>query len=101
MSIKDKFIKAILRDGSVPDGETFLDMAHEQCHEFIAEFSKIAVPSREDLPIMAAAYKLMGESMYGIIDDDEKKICDFIIKTATVCAVVKQSKTEEGEKDEI
>lgn len=101
MSIKEKFIEALLRDGSVPDGKAFLDMAHEQCQEFITEFSKIVVPSREDLPIMAAAHKLMGKSMYGILDDDERKICDFIVKTATVCAVVNQSKTEEGAENEI
>lgn len=70
--------------GALPPFEKTNAFAHEQLGEYMQELTNAVIPEHHDRFIIAAAYKLLYESRYNMLEPKDKEMCDWLVKTSEV-----------------
>lgn len=70
--------------GALPPFEKTDAFAHEQLGEYMQELTKAVIPEFHDRFIIAAAYKLLYESRYNMLEPKGKELCNWLVKTSEV-----------------
>lgn len=70
--------------GALPPFKKANVLAHEQLDEYMQELTKAVIPEFHDKFITAAAYKLLYESRYNMLEPKDKVMCDWLVKTSEV-----------------
>lgn len=84
MSLKKRGIKYIFEHGGkMPSQAESLNMMRDQMQEYIDRVFQTPI-EKCDLPIVAAAHKLMYQSIYNMLEDEEKSVCDELLSNTGV-----------------
>lgn len=79
MSLKKRGIKYIFEHGGkMPSQMDILNIMKDQMQEYIDRVFQTPI-EKGDLPIVAAAHKLMYQSIYNMLEDEGKGVCDEIL----------------------
>lgn len=90
MSLIEKcFNYTLTHGGKFPDAEKRGEFAAEQLQEYIDELTSKVAPEKHDLPIICAAYKLLYESLYNMLEPNEKEACDSLVNQTCVTSIMK------------
>lgn len=85
MSIMEKCMAySITHSGALPPFEIMDDFMSEQLKEYLKELSDAVIPDYHDRAIITAAYKLIGEARYNMLEPHEKAFCDQLVRRARV-----------------
>lgn len=71
-------------DGALPPFEKTDEFAHEQLGEYMQELVSSVTPEFHDRFIIAAAYKLLYETRYNMLEPKDKEMCDWLVKTSEI-----------------
>lgn len=70
--------------GTLPPFEKTDEFAHEQLGEYMQELVSSVTPEFHDRFIIAAAYKLLYETRYNMLEPKDKEMCDWLVKTSEI-----------------
>lgn len=90
MSLIEKcFNYTLTHGGEFPNAEKRGEFAAEQLQEYTNEITSKVVPETHDKPIICAAYKLLYESLYNMLEPNEKEACDILVNHTCVTSIMK------------
>lgn len=75
---------AAAHDGALPSFEKMDRLVHEQLGEYLKELSGAVIPEYFDIPIITAAYRLLYESRYNMLEPKDKALCDSLVQTSKI-----------------
>lgn len=79
MSLRERGIKYIAEHGGqMPSRNDILHMMQAQMQEYTDRVFQTPI-EKGDLPIAAAAHKIMYQSIYNMLEDEEKGVCDELL----------------------
>lgn len=97
MSLMEKHFNYILtHGGELPNAEKRSELIFEQLREYTDEITSKVVPEACDKPIICAAYKLLYESLYNMLEPIEKDACDIIVNRTCVTAIMTTNNEQKG-----
>lgn len=84
MSLKKRGIKYIFEHGGqMPPQKDILHMMQDQMQEYTDRVFQTPI-EKCDLPIVAAAHKIIYQSIYNMLEDEEKSVCDELLSNTGV-----------------
>ncbi len=83
--------------GNKITSELVTSIMSKKMKEFTDKLSEAIIPAKSDLPLLAAAYKIMGESIYTALEQRDKTLCDKIVQRCTAITIMKAVDGEESE----
>lgn len=90
MSYIDDCHEALAAAGKKQDPQIVAKVIRKKLHSYMTRLTTSAIPEIPDLPILAAAYKLKGESIYSTLEDEDKAFCDELIKSTIMVTQLKE-----------
>lgn len=85
MSIMEKCIAySEAHNGALPPFDKMDELVSEQLGEYLKNLSDAVIPEFNDRAILTAAYKLMYEARYNMLEPGEKRFCDMLVQRARV-----------------
>lgn len=73
--------------GALPPFEKADEFVHDLLGEYMQKLADAVIPESHDRFIIAAAYKLLYESRYNMLEPEDKKMCDWLVETSAVISV--------------
>lgn len=70
--------------GALPPFEKMDDFVSEQLREYLNALADAVIPEFNDRAILTAAYRLMYEARYNMLEQYEKAFCDHLVQRARV-----------------
>lgn len=70
--------------GALPPFEKMDDFVSEQLGEYLKELSGAVIPECHDVPLITAAYRLLYESRYNMLEPEGKALCDRLVKSSKI-----------------
>lgn len=85
MSIMEKCIAySEAHNGALPPFDKMDELVSEQLREYLNALSGAVIPEFNDRAILTAAYKLVYEARYNMLETHEKTFCDQLVQRARV-----------------
>lgn len=85
MSIMEKCIAySEAHNGALPPFEKMDELVSEQLKEYLNALASAVIPEFNDRAILTAAYKLMYEARYNMLEPNDKALCDQLVQRARV-----------------
>lgn len=85
MSIMEKCMAySEAHGGALPPFEKMDELVHEQLGEYLKDLSGAVIPEYFDIPVITAAYKLLYESRYNMLEPKDKALCDSLVQTSKI-----------------
>ncbi len=75
---------AAAHDGALPPFEKMDELVSEQLGEYLNTLSDAVIPEYNDRAVLTAAYRLMYEARYNMLEPEEKMFCDRLVQHARV-----------------
>lgn len=70
--------------GALPPFEKADEFVHDLLGEYMQKLADAVIPERNDKFILAAAFKLLYESRYYMLEPKDKTMCDWLVETSKV-----------------
>lgn len=70
--------------GALPPFEKMDDFVSEQLREYLNALADAVIPEFNDRAILTAAYKLMYEARYNMLEPEGKALCDRLVKSSKI-----------------
>lgn len=77
---------ALAHNGELPPKEKMNELVREQLDEYLQELSKAVIPEHFERFIITAAYRLIYATRYNMLEPNEKKLCDDLVKHSRIIA---------------
>lgn len=85
MSIMEKCMTYAKDHGGVlPSFEKMDEFVSEQLGEYLKELSDAVIPEYHDIPLITAAYRLLYEARYNMLEPEGKALCDRLMKRSRI-----------------
>lgn len=85
MSIMQKCMDyATTHGGTLPSFEKMDDFVSEQLKEYLNVLADAVIPEYHDRAIMTAAYRLLYEARYNMLEPEGKMLCDRLVQRSRV-----------------
>lgn len=85
MSIMEKCMAySEAHGGALPPFEKMDDFVSEQLKEYLNVLADAVIPEFNDRAILTAAYKLMYEARYNMLEPKDKALCDSLVRTSEI-----------------
>lgn len=85
MSIMEKCMAySEAHGGALPSFDKMDELVSEQLREYLNVLADAVIPEYNDRAVLTAAYKLMYEVRYNMLEPHEKAFCDQLVRKARV-----------------
>lgn len=95
MSYIGKCIETMLKNGKLLELRELHAILHKRVSEFTQQLTKAVIPDKDDIPLLTAAYKIIGDALYNTLEGRDKKLCDTIISNSDVVTVMREVNKDE------